>query len=144
MTHMNKNGRYKQRFSLRKYKFGAASVLLGTLFALGMTGTTAEAQHHPLSPGSPGAYPYGPGSSGYGPGDSGIYPGVPAGPGMGSFHGGPYGFDPSMIVGPPGPAGERGEMGQLDPQVLGEKEVNLVYKVPKDKQVPLEHKVHQV
>ncbi|MGI1748505.1 YSIRK-type signal peptide-containing protein, partial [Streptococcus uberis] len=27
---MNKNGRYKQRYSLRKYKFGAASVLLGT------------------------------------------------------------------------------------------------------------------
>lgn len=44
MTHMNNNGRYKQRFSLRKYKFGAASVLLGTIFALGMTGTTAQAQ----------------------------------------------------------------------------------------------------
>lgn len=57
MTHMNKNGRYKQRFSIRKYKFGAASVLLGTIFALGMTGTTAQAQH---GYGSTYGLPYGP------------------------------------------------------------------------------------
>ncbi|MCK1227991.1 YSIRK-type signal peptide-containing protein, partial [Streptococcus uberis] len=73
MTHMNKNGRYKQRFSIRKYKFGAASVLLGTLFALGMTGTTAQA----LGPSDASGW----GSGGYGAYGVGV-PGVGV-PGVG-------------------------------------------------------------
>ncbi|WP_136106857.1 YSIRK-type signal peptide-containing protein, partial [Streptococcus pyogenes] len=43
MKDMNKNVAQKQRFSIRKYRFGAASVLLATVFALGMQTTTVHA-----------------------------------------------------------------------------------------------------
>ncbi|VTS28398.1 SclB protein [Streptococcus pseudoporcinus] len=43
MTDMKKNAADKQRFGIRKYSFGAASVLLATVFALGLQSSTAEA-----------------------------------------------------------------------------------------------------